>query len=162
MTSRLASMPSMQLSTKLWHASASSAQLSRTLCTMTGLKTLSSRWPLAAAKPTAASLPMTCTQTIVIASHCVGLTLPGMMLLPGSFSGRCSSPSPHRGPLPSRRTSLAILKHATASVLIAPLAATSASCPASAANLLGAVRERRARERGDLRAPRARPTSGAC
>ncbi len=35
-----------------------------------------------------ASLPITCTHTIVIASDCVGLTLPGMMLLPGSFSGR--------------------------------------------------------------------------
>ncbi len=46
-------------------------------------------------------------QTMVSASHCVGLTLPGMMLLPGSFSGSDSSPSPHRGPLPSRRMSLA-------------------------------------------------------
>ncbi len=44
---------------------------------------------------------------MVSASHCVGLTLPGMMLLPGSFSGSASSPSPHRGPLPSRRMSLA-------------------------------------------------------
>jgi hypothetical protein len=32
---------------------------------------------------------------MVIASHCVGLTLPGMMLLPGSFSGSSSSPRPH-------------------------------------------------------------------
>ncbi len=55
---------------------------------MTGLKTLSSKCPLAPAKPTATSLPITCTQTIVIASACVGFTLPGMMLLPGSFSGR--------------------------------------------------------------------------
>ena len=36
---------------------------------------------------------------MVIASHCVGLTLPGMMLEPGSFSGRFSSFSPQRGPL---------------------------------------------------------------
>lgn len=31
----------------------------------------------------------TCAQTIVMASHCVGLTLPGMMEEPGSFSGSC-------------------------------------------------------------------------
>ena len=38
---------------------------------------------------------------MVRASHCVGLTLPGMMLEPGSFSGRFSSFSPQRGPLAS-------------------------------------------------------------
>lgn len=53
--------------------------------------------------------PMTCAHTIVIASHWVGLTLPGMMDDPGSFSGRASSPSPHRGPEPRKRMSLAIL-----------------------------------------------------
>lgn len=37
----------------------------------------------------------TCAATMVSASHCVGLTLPGMMELPGSFSGSSSSPSPH-------------------------------------------------------------------
>ena len=47
---------------------------------------------------------------MVMASHCVGLTLPGMMLLPGSFSGRLSSPSPHRGPLPRNLMSLAICR----------------------------------------------------
>ena len=36
---------------------------------------------------------------MVRASHWVGLTLPGMMLEPGSFSGRFSSFSPQRGPL---------------------------------------------------------------
>ena len=50
-------------------------------------------------------------QTMVSASHCVGLTLPGMMLLPGSFSGSDSSPSPHRGPLPSSRMSLPTYIH---------------------------------------------------
>ena len=38
---------------------------------------------------------------MVRASHCVGLTLPGMMLEPGSFSGRFSSFNPQRGPLAS-------------------------------------------------------------
>jgi hypothetical protein len=33
---------------------------------------------------------------MVIASHCVGLTLPGMIEEPGSFSGRISSPRPER------------------------------------------------------------------
>ena len=47
-------------------------------------------------------------QTMVSASHWVGLTLPGMMLLPGSFSGSFSSPRPHRGPLPRKRMSFPI------------------------------------------------------
>ncbi len=41
---------------------------------------------------------------------CVGLTLPGMIDEPGSFSGKINSPRPERGPEPSRRMSLAILK----------------------------------------------------
>ena len=51
---------------------------------------------------------------MVNASACVGLTLPGMIELPGSFSGMRSSPSPERGPEASRRTSLAILNSAVA------------------------------------------------
>src|SRR5579883_57575 len=82
---------------------------------------------------------MTCTQTIVIASHCVGLTLPGMIDEPGSFSGRINSPRPHRGPDPSHRKSLAIFINAQASVFNAPLVNTIASLAANAANLLGAV-----------------------
>jgi hypothetical protein len=35
----------------------------------------------------ATSLPNTWQHTMVIDSDCVGLTLPGMMELPGSFSG---------------------------------------------------------------------------
>jgi hypothetical protein len=65
-------------------------------------------------------LPNTCTQTCVSASHCVGLTLPGMIDEPGSFSGRDSSPRPERGPEPRKRMSLAILKSAAAAALIAP------------------------------------------
>ena len=42
-------------------------------------------------------MPMTCAQTIVSASHCVGLTLPGMIDEPGSFSGSEISPRPERG-----------------------------------------------------------------
>ena len=53
----------------------------------TGMNTFSSKLPWDAAMPTATSLPMTCTATMVTASHWVGLTLPGMMEEPGSFSG---------------------------------------------------------------------------
>ena len=35
---------------------------------------------------------------MVSASACVGLTLPGMIELPGSFSGIAISPMPQRGP----------------------------------------------------------------
>ena len=75
----------------------------------------------------AGSLPITCTHTIVIASLWVGLTLPGMIDEPGSFSGRCSSPRPQRGPEPSQRMSLAIFISEQARVRRAPLAATIAS-----------------------------------
>ena len=75
---------------------------------MTGLKTFSWKFPCEPPKATATSLPKTCTATIVIASHWVGLTLPGMIELPGSFSGILISPKPFRGPDASHRTSLAI------------------------------------------------------
>ena len=63
-----------------------------------------------------------------------------MIELPGSFSGRCSSPSPQRGPEASQRTSLAIFVSATASVFSAPCALTSGSWDASAANRFAAQR----------------------
>ena len=59
---------------------------------------------------------------MVSASACVGLTLPGMIEEPGSFSGIRISPRPERGPEASQRTSLAIFIRAAASVLIAPCA----------------------------------------
>ena len=52
---------------------------------------------------------------MVMASHWVGFTLPGMMELPGSFSGMISSPIPHRGPDAIQRTSFAIFISAVAS-----------------------------------------------
>ena len=94
---------------------------------ITGLKTFSSKLPCEPAKPIAASLPITCTQTMVIASDCVGFTLPGMIEEPGSFSGSDSSASPQRGPEPIQRISLAIFISEQASVFSAPLAITSAS-----------------------------------
>ena len=58
---------------------------------------------------TLASLPITCAATIIVASQITGLTLPGMIELPGCRSGSWSSASPVRGPEPSQRMSLAIL-----------------------------------------------------
>ena len=88
---------------------------------------------------TATSLPITCAQTIVIASGCVGFTLPGMIDEPGSFSGSRSSPSPARGPEPSMRMSFATFISETAIVFSWPESSTCASCAASASNLFGAV-----------------------
>ena len=99
----------------------------------------------------ATSLPNTCAQSMVIASACVGLTLPGMIELPGSFSGSEISPIPERGPEASRRRSFAIFVSAAASVFSAPCANTSASCPASAANLFGAGSNGRPGHARDLR-----------
>ena len=76
--------------------------------------------------------------TIVIASDWVGLTLPGMIDEPGSFSGIRSSPIPVRGPDASHRTSLAIFISAPASVRSDDDTATSASCDASCTNRLSA------------------------
>lgn len=44
-----------------------------------------------------------------MASTCVGLTLPGIIELPGSFAGITSSPIPQRGPDDRNRISFAIL-----------------------------------------------------
>ena len=57
---------------------------------------------------------------ITMASHWVGLTLPGMMEQPGSLSGSLSSPMPQRGPEASQRMSLAIFISATARPRSAP------------------------------------------
>ena len=60
---------------------------------------------------------------MVIASHCVGLTFPGMMDDPGSFSGMRNSPMPQRGPDDSSRISFAIFISEAARVYIDPWAA---------------------------------------
>ena len=87
----------------------------------------------------ATSLPRTWAASIVIASLCVGLTLPGMIDDPGSFSGIDSSPSPHRGPEASHRTSFATFMNVAASVFKAPWANKRASWPDKhASNLFGA------------------------
>ena len=74
-----------------------------------------------------------------MASHWVGLTFPGIILDPGSFSGRISYPRPLRGPLPKNLISFAIFMMLTAAVLRDPWKSTRASLVASDSNLLGAV-----------------------
>ena len=56
-----------------------------------------------------ASLPTTCAATISVISGITGLTLPGMIELPGWSDGSEISPMPQRGPEASQRRSLAIL-----------------------------------------------------
>merc|ERR1712008_46303 len=76
---------------------------------------------------------------MVIDSHRVGLTLPGIIELPGSFSGRDNSPRPHRGPEAKNLRSLAIFIMEQDMTLRAPETSTIASWAAKASNLLGAV-----------------------
>src|SRR5579863_1230152 len=78
---------------------------------------------------------------MVIASHCVGFTFPGMIEDPGSFSGMDISPNPQRGPEASQRMSFEIFISEAASVSIAPCAKTISSCAESAANLLPCERK---------------------
>ena len=74
-----------------------------------------------------------------MASHWVGLTLPGMIEEPGSFSGKRSSPNPERGPEPNQRISLAIFINEAAKVFNTPLKFTMVSWQPKASNLLRAV-----------------------
>ena len=91
--------------------------------------TLSSKLPFAPAQVMQLSFPITWAQTIMSDSHMTGLTLPGMIELPGWVAGNRISPMPQRGPLPSQRISLAILNRLTAIVFRWPLASTTASLP---------------------------------
>ena len=151
MRASLGSSPSTQNRVKVAEASVSSRTECSTLWMITGLQTFSSRLPRAPAMATAASLPYTWMQTMIMASLWVGLTLPGMIDEPGSFSGRSSSPSPLRGPEPSHRMSSAILIREAARVRSAPLVVTRASWAARAANLLGAVTNGQPGQLGDGR-----------
>ncbi len=74
-----------------------------------------------------ASLPMTSAATIAAASGITGLTLPGMMLLPGCSAGSAISPRPASGPLFIQRRSLAIFITLTAMTFNWPDSSTAAS-----------------------------------
>ena len=152
----------MQCSRKLVQLPVSRAMLSSRLWAIRGLNTLSSKLPWLAAICTAVLLPITCTATIVRLSHWVGFTLPGMIELPGSFSGRISSPRPQRGPLASQRMSLAIFIRLPASTVRAPWAAARGSWPARAWNLLGALVKGRPRRSASRAATASPKPAGAC
>ena len=81
---------------------------------MIGRMALSSKLPCDPANAIALSSARTWMQTMTMASHWVGLTLPGMIEEPGSLAGRISSLIPHRGPEASQRMSLAIFISGTA------------------------------------------------
>mmetsp|Transcript_5074 Transcript_5074/g.12715 ORF Transcript_5074/g.12715 Transcript_5074/m.12715 type:complete len:218 (+) Transcript_5074:66-719(+) len=138
-----ATIPDTHLSVKATEQSASKRVDDSKAMAMTGLKTLSSKWPWAPPNWAVAQSPTTRAATMVTASHCVGFTLPGMIELPGSFSGNEISPRPLRGPLPSSLKSLAILFKAQAVAANCPQASTMASWAARAANLFGAVSKAR-------------------
>jgi len=104
-----------------------------------GRNAFSSKLPSAPPMLTATSEAMTWMATISMASAWVGLTLPGMIDDPGSFSGNSSSPRPVRGPDPSQRRSLAILNNVTAADFSPACARTIRSSVACAVNLLAAV-----------------------
>ena len=76
---------------------------------------------------------------MVNASHCVGLTLPGIIDEPGSLSGIKISPIPLLGPDDNIRISFAIFIRLTATTFNAACASTIASCAANASNLFSAV-----------------------
>ena len=63
---------------------------------MTGRIALSSKFPWDPPEAMALSSDWTWMQTMTMASHWVGLTLPGMIWEPGSLAGRSSSLSPQR------------------------------------------------------------------
>ena len=119
--SLLAYIPHTQFRLKDSQASPSKLIECNTFLIIKGLNTFNSKCPLAPPMLTATLFPMTYAHTIVKASHYVGLTLPGIIEEPGSFSGRDSSPRPLQGPLPKNLISLPIFINETASVFKDPL-----------------------------------------
>lgn len=137
--SLFASIPTTQLSLKLSHASPRRVMECRTFLIIRGLNTLSSKCPFIPPIVTATWFPTTYAQHIVIASHYVGFTFPGIIDEPGSFSGSESSPNPHLGPEPKNLISFAIFIKETARVFKDPLNWTKASFVAKDSNLFGDV-----------------------
>ena len=100
-----------------------------------GLKTFNSKWPWEPAIVIPLWFPITLTHTIVTASDCVGLTLPGIIEEPGSLAGKMISPYPALGPDPKNLISFAIFIKLTAVVFKVPEKFTISSWAAKAANL---------------------------
>ena len=128
---------------------------------MSGLKTFSSKLPDAPPMFTATSLPMTWAQSMVMASDWVGFTLPGMIELPGSFSGMVISPMPQRGPEASQRTSLAILLSDGGQRLQRAVGVDQRVVGGQGLELVGRGDEGMAGQLGELRPPPAPRTRGA-
>jgi hypothetical protein len=127
---RSGSSSSSSFEVKVDVALASSAIDSSSASAITGMATLRSRiepMPPCAAVAIVASLPMTRAVTMIAASAITGLTLPGMIELPGWTAGSLSSPRPPRGPDPIHLMSLAILPRLVAMVLRWPETSTQAS-----------------------------------
>src|SRR6476659_8697112 len=137
MRSVLSSVPLTENVKNLSQPSARMRAECRKLLMMTGRMALSSKLPCDPASATAVSLPMTWMAIITNASHCVGLTFPGMIDEPGSLAGSSNSPRPHRGPEASHRMSLAIFISVTARPRSAAWARTIGSSEPTAANLFG-------------------------
>ncbi len=124
MRSMFGSVPSSIRAVKLSIPTASRLIERTTLAPISGLKTLSSRWPWSPPIVTATWLPHDLGR-----DHRQHLGLGWIYLArhdrtAGSFSGSFSSPNPQRGPDPSRRMSLAILLSATAITLRTPDSST--------------------------------------
>src|SRR6266699_3659697 len=112
--------PLIHCSVKLWAEAASRLIDCSRLYAVTGIMTLISKLPDCPAIVIVVWLPITCAQTIQTDSAITGLTLPGMIELPGCTAGRSISPIPARGPEPSQRILLAIFIRLTAIVLSDP------------------------------------------
>ena len=125
--SRFTWMPAMHFSANSVTALDSSLIWSSTLRAINGTRTFSSKLPCVPATVTAASLPITCAQTIDTTSGMTGFTLPGMIELPFCSSGRNSSARPARGPEPIHAMSFAILVSETASTFSIADSSTRAS-----------------------------------
>ncbi len=106
--------PAIALSASTSEVLASSSIDCKRLCAITGSITFSSKLPICAPMATDASLPMTCAQTIMVASGMTGLILPGMIDEPGCSGGSTISAKPACGPLFIKRKSLAIFINPTA------------------------------------------------
>ena len=93
--------------------------------------------PRAPPKLTPVSFPITCEHTIIIASHCVGFTFPGMMLpqVRSRVSLALRVPPADRSRHPNV---VGNLQQRQRHRLEMPLSAIWASCAASDSNLLGA------------------------
>ncbi len=131
--------PAIALSASSLDTLASRPMPSSRFTAINGRVTLSWKLPVCPATVIAVWWPITCAQAITVASGMTGLTLPGMIELPGCSAGSSISPSPASGPAFIQRRSLAILISATASALSWPDSSTASSCAARPSNLFSAL-----------------------